>query len=226
MTAINKREARFLARMSAKEDVCARCKETKPVSDFMKDTSKRAGRSCYCKKCGVACKSEKYYADAAEVARISAKNKEYRALNFEKISEQRRAAYAAGGATLAAAKSAYNKQYRANNIAKLSAYQRAYYKSYYLKNRAEVIEKNNSRRRAAMHNATCRSEFDELVIKEAYALRDMRNDYTNVAWHVDHIEPLNGLDVCGLHNAFNLAVIPALSNLKKGRKRHAEVRVQ
>ena len=223
MTTINKREARLLVRMSAKEDVCARCKETKPVSDFMKDTSKRAGRSCYCKKCGVARKSEKYHADAAEVARIRAKNKAYRALNSEKISVQKRAAYAAGGA---AAASIRNKQYREKNSKKLSAYQRAYYKGYYLKNRDVIIEKTNSRRRAVMHNATRRSEFDELVIREAYVLRDMRNGCTNVAWHVDHIEPLNGFDVCGLHNAFNLAVIPALSNLKKGRKRHAEVRAQ
>ena len=63
--------------------------------------------------------------------------------------------------------------------------------------------------------------FDELtdfVAKEAHALRTLRNKHTGFEWHVDHIIPLKGVDVCGLHIWSNLAVIPKLDNLRKGNK--------
>lgn len=59
-------------------------------------------------------------------------------------------------------------------------------------------------------------ELSLFVFKEAHDLRKRRNLTTGIEWHVDHIEPLKGQDVCGLHIWSNIQVIPKILNLIKG----------
>lgn len=59
-------------------------------------------------------------------------------------------------------------------------------------------------------------ELTKLVYTEAHELRKLRNKLTGFEWHVDHVIPLVGKKVCGLHVWNNFAVIPKVDNLRKG----------
>lgn len=82
------------------------------------------------------------------------------------------------------------------------------------KGRKATSSEYAQRRRAKVEHCQL-SEFDAFVIGEAYRLRDARKLATNFDWHVDHIVPLNHKKACGLHNAHNLQVVPAVWNLAK-----------
>jgi len=60
-------------------------------------------------------------------------------------------------------------------------------------------------------------ELDRFVLRECYELARLRLAVTGVRWEVDHMLPMRGLTVSGLHCAANLQVIPAELNRYKGQ---------
>ena len=62
------------------------------------------------------------------------------------------------------------------------------------------------------------TELDEFVFEEAYRLSKTREQATGIKWHIDHIVPILHKQACGLHNAFNLQVVPSSWNIKKGNR--------
>lgn len=61
-------------------------------------------------------------------------------------------------------------------------------------------------------------ELTHLVLEEAYHLRILRKACTGIDWEVDHIVPLSGKFVSGLHVWNNFQVIPTKINRQKGNK--------
>lgn len=56
------------------------------------------------------------------------------------------------------------------------------------------------------------------AVKAFYKQAARLRRQTGLAWHVDHDVPLKHSLVCGLHNEFNLQVIPGAANQSKGNR--------
>lgn len=57
---------------------------------------------------------------------------------------------------------------------------------------------------------------DVWLTSEIYELAARRTKMLGFPWHVDHIVPLRGVKVSGLHVPWNLQVIPGIENQRKG----------
>lgn len=92
-------------------------------------------------------------------------------------------------------------------------------KQYYNNNKDKYFI-NKAKRRAQTLQATPKwyDDFDSFVLSEAYDLCKLREKTTKIRWEVDHIVPLQGKNVCGLHWHKNWEVIPQFLNRQKGNK--------
>jgi hypothetical protein len=93
----------------------------------------------------------------------------------------------------------------------------SYHHEHYLKNKAKYVA-SRAKRRAAQKQATpCwLTNVHKCQLQEFYELAKAKEMQTGTKYHVDHIVPINGGTVTGLHVPWNLQLLTAKENLSKG----------
>ena len=132
----------------------------------------------------------------ANKARIAAVKRAYRAANKEKIIANKRAAYLA----TREANLAQKREYRQANKGKIN---------FLCSMRKKVVKQRTP---------VWLSPFDRLKIKCYYSVAAMLARNNKEPWHVDHIVPLQGKLVSGLHVPNNLQFLRGVDNVRKKNK--------
>lgn len=149
-----------------------------------------------CSKCKTVKSIESFYSTKNNGAWCKDCHKQYRAINAERINEKSKECHAKKQEHYSALKKAWKQNNKHLN--------RAYSLDY-------LASKKNRK-------PDWFSELDDFIIKEAHHLAKERESMTGFKWHVDHIIPLNGKKVSGLHTYLNIQVIPASTNVQKHNK--------
>lgn len=168
---------------------CSTCEIQKLFSDFCKNKSRKDGYHNQCNLC------LKEYRDANKE-----QYQQYCKTNKEKIIEQKKQYMSEYWKVNKEQHLQYNNQYQKANLARMAA--------------------KSAKRRAIKLQATpiWLTEEDIKEIEEFYKQSQLLKSITGEEHHVDHIIPLQGKNVCGLHVPWNLQVITAKENLSKYNK--------
>ena len=213
---------------------CSKCKEEKLFSAFSRNKNRKDGYQSNCKMCVRKQKQankEKYALqrkkrDTLNKDKIQEYQKEYYLLNKEKIMEYKHSCYEINKEKIIE----YKRNYYQINKEKIEKYRSLYYdiNKDQISNRMRKYREANkdkvnaltAKRRASRLLATPKwltvDDFENIAkfYKEAQELKLL----TGQEYHVDHIVPLQGENICGLHVPWNLQILTAERNRSKGNK--------
>lgn len=169
---------------------CSVCLEMKSFLSFHKQKSTPSGYRSACKVCRKGEHIERYEAD-------------------KDLWNQRAIAWRIANPSKV---NLIQKKFREENREQRNAHKRGWVQA----NKGGVNAYNVKRYAAKLKRTPAwLTDFDLDQIRCLYQLAAMRSRESDQRWHVDHIIPLQGEFVSGLHVPSNLRVIPAVENNRK-----------
>jgi len=175
---------------------CSSCLEVKEVNLFNKKRSCLSGLSAFQPMCKV-CQSK------ANKARYNN--------NKDKIKDCRKEHYAKNRLEMKEKRKAY----RIKNLDLI----RSYNKRYYLRNKDKFRENRHlGKKRLKQATPSWLTKDQKKLIGDFYHHAKDCQMVSGESYHVDHIVPIKGKNVCGLHVPWNLQVLPADINIAKKNK--------
>lgn len=171
--------------------------------------------------------SREYYESNKEV--LKEKVKQYRLANLEKVKETKKLYAKANQEQIKTSQKAYreanrerlkekDKEYYRKNIERFKDERKKYLKEYFNTEHGKTIRRVQlARRRSSQLQRTpyWLTEADLEKIRCKYAVAQRKTDSTGEKWVVDHIIPLKGKFVSGLHVPANLRVVKNTTNCRK-----------
>lgn len=169
---------------------CSRCPYVGPESNYPRTKN---GYRTYCKSC---LKESKALYHSLHLKEHAERSRRWVELNKSK-------------------RLASSKKWRVAN----KDYHRAY-KKQWRKDNPELAKSYVSSRRAKFRNATPKwlTKKQKVEIRQFYVEAQKLKQITGKEHHVDHIIPLHGVNVSGLHVPWNLQILEASANMIKGNK--------
>jgi hypothetical protein len=173
--------------------ICAKCNIDKPFDQFCSNKNRKDGYHYYCRECH-AKSNKRWRDDNLDIA--LATSKRYRDANKKSCQ-------------------AASKAWAKANPEKVKAW-----RAKYNQENTGYLQDKDARYKASKQNRTPKwlTEYDLLAIRCKYSVAAMLNKHGIEKWDVDHIIPLNGKTVSGLHVPWNLQVITAKQNKIKGNR--------
>jgi len=190
--------------------VCGKCKVEKQADNFYKHNRMASGLSSYCIPC--------HKAHNITKKKIARANPEFRKkeqtakkLYRERTIEQRAEYMKAWRIKNPTAGEDYYKA----NIADIKAKAKIYCEL----NKHKLNARTRKRQAAKLKRTPAWLTVEALQrMERAYEVAAICTKMSGFAWHVDHIVPLQGKTVSGLHVPWNLQIIPAKVNYSKNNK--------
>lgn len=195
---------------------CTKCKETKPLEEYYTCKKTKSGKRSACKSCYE--KDRKgYYQKNPE--KVEESKRKYYQKNLDLV--KRRAKKWArenpkkkreNGRKWAKENSDTVSKWRKENPEKVREYRKKWRKANPEKCTALLAKRRARKLQATPHWLT---EYQHKQIELKYWISQFLTDCTGIQHHVDHIHPLQGENICGLHVPENLQILTAKENMSK-----------